>query len=394
SDRAGVESALGISRRSSRLVRGDAGDAASAASSSASRQLLAGEFRPLQPLLRPRRAVRHQRPASNSRLSRLPARRRRGREGGLSFHRHVSLRRQRSARSDAGGQSGGRGVAGGVDRPAAPGVAHSQVCGRVLPRGHAGAAGMSPLRVPQRARGETARRVRAVRRQPGAAFTHPPEPGPASRRILRPPCGGRSVHLHAPERSGRVDARRTACGCLGRSSQSCSGCCSLKGYRLRAWWETAPEQRNEQRNGCHEWTHMMQRAAESRELSARTCDALIIVPPFFALRYPRLGADVLKTGAGAAGFRVRVFYATLLFASHIGLPSYTTLAKAPSGTFLGERLFARAAYGVPPLGDHADMFTPEQIFGTGLAPAIYQDDLPLAAYRLEVVQLQAPVPAA
>src|SRR5262249_506755 len=89
----------------------------------------------------------------------------------------------------------------------------------------------------------------------------------------------------------------------------------------------------------------------------------------------------------------RVFYANLLFASHIGLPSYSTLAKAPSGTFLGERLFARAAYGVPPLGDHADMFTPEQIFGTGLAPAIYQDDLPWAAYRLEVLQIEAQVPA-
>src|SRR5215813_10560818 len=134
-------------------------------------------------------------------------------------------------------------------------------------------------------------------------------------------------------------------------------------------------------------------SAKPGELSARTCDALIIVPPFFELRYPSLGAHVLQTCARAAGFRVRVFYANLLFASHIGLPSYTTLAKAPSGTFLGERLFARAAYGVPPLGDHADMFTPEQIFGTGLAPAIYQDDLPWAAYRLEVLQIEARVPA-
>src|SRR5262249_43774748 len=75
---------------------------------------------------------------------------------------------------------------------------------------------------------ETARRVRAVRRQPGAAFTHPPEPGPASRRMLCPSCGCRSVHLHAPDRGGRVDARRAACGYLGRSSQSCSGG-SIKG---------------------------------------------------------------------------------------------------------------------------------------------------------------------
>src|SRR5437588_757505 len=114
-------------------------------------------------------------------------------------------------------------------------------------------------------------------------------------------------------------------------------------------------------------------SAESRELSARTCDALIIVPPFFELRYPSLGAHVLQACAAAAGFRVRVFYANLLFALHVGVSTYTSMAKAPSGTFLGERLFARAAYGVPPLGDHADMFTPEQIYETNLAPAIYQD---------------------
>ena len=134
-------------------------------------------------------------------------------------------------------------------------------------------------------------------------------------------------------------------------------------------------------------------SAEPRELSARTCDALILVPPFFELRYPCLGAHVLQACAGAAGFRVRAFYTNVLFASHIGVPSYTTLAKAPLGTFLGERLFARAAYGVPPLGAQAHMFTPERIYGTDLAPAIYHDDLPYAAYRLDVLRTEAQVPA-
>ena len=133
--------------------------------------------------------------------------------------------------------------------------------------------------------------------------------------------------------------------------------------------------------------------AEQRELSARTCDALIVVPPFFELRYPSLGAHVLQACAGAAGFRVRAFYANLLFASHIGLRRYTTLAHAPLGTFLGERLFARAAYGVAALGAQANMFTPERIYGTDLAPRIYQDDLPYPAYRLEVLQIEAQVPA-
>ena len=133
--------------------------------------------------------------------------------------------------------------------------------------------------------------------------------------------------------------------------------------------------------------------AEPRELSARTCDALIVVPPVFDLRHPSLGTHVLQACARAAGFRVRAFYANLLFASHIGLARYTTLAEAPESTFLWERLFARAAYGVPSLGDQVEMFTPERIYGTGLAPAIYQDDLPWEAYRLDVLRTEAQVPA-
>jgi len=134
--------------------------------------------------------------------------------------------------------------------------------------------------------------------------------------------------------------------------------------------------------------------AEPRDLSARTCDALILVPPFLELRYPSLGAHVLQACAQAAGFRIRVFYANLLFASHIRLPRYTTLAQAPLSAFLGERIFARAAYRVPPLGAQAHMFTPERIYGTGLAPAIDRDDLQYAeAYRLEALRAEAQVPA-
>ena len=134
-------------------------------------------------------------------------------------------------------------------------------------------------------------------------------------------------------------------------------------------------------------------SAEPKELSARTCDALILVPPFFELRYPSLGAHVLQACAQEAGLRVRVFYTNLLFASHIGIPSYTTLSQASLGTFLGERLFARAAYDVPPLGEQARMFALERIYGTGLASTVYRDDLPYAAYRVEVLKTEAQVPA-
>jgi ribosomal peptide maturation radical SAM protein 1 len=133
-------------------------------------------------------------------------------------------------------------------------------------------------------------------------------------------------------------------------------------------------------------------SAEPQELSARTCDVLIVVPPFFEPRYPSLGAHVLQACARAAGFRVRAFYANLLFVSHIGLPRYTALSQAPLGTFLGERLFARAAYGVPPLGAQANMFAPERIYGFSLADTIYQDDPAYAAYRLEALRTEAQVP--
>ena len=88
-----------------------------------------------------------------------------------------------------------------------------------------------------------------------------------------------------------------------------------------------------------------------------------------------------------------VLYANVLFASHIGVARYATLAQAPPGTFLGERVFARAAYGVEPLGAQADMLKPERIYETGMAAAIYPEDLSYAAYRPEALQAEALVPA-
>jgi ribosomal peptide maturation radical SAM protein 1 len=135
--------------------------------------------------------------------------------------------------------------------------------------------------------------------------------------------------------------------------------------------------------------------AKPRELSARTCDALIIVPPFFELRYPSLGAHVLQASARAAGFRVHAFYANLRFASHINLTRYTTLGRAAPGSFLAERLFARSAYGVPPLGAQADMFNLERIYETDFAAAVYKDDPPgaYADLRLEALRVETQIPA-
>ena len=82
----------------------------------------------------------------------------------------------------------------------------------------------------------------------------------------------------------------------------------------------------------------------------RDGDALIIVPPFAGLDRPSLAAHLLQASAAERGFEVRVLYASLLFAAEIGESAYVSLSYAPTSALLGERTFAAAAYGVPPLG--------------------------------------------
>jgi ribosomal peptide maturation radical SAM protein 1 len=109
----------------------------------------------------------------------------------------------------------------------------------------------------------------------------------------------------------------------------------------------------------------------------RGCDALIIVPPFCELHYPSLGAHTVQACARAAGFDVRVFYANLHFAAMIGPATYSRTCRAFRGTFVGERLFARAAYGVAPLGENADdMCGAKRVLGGGIGMAVYGDFAP------------------
>lgn len=75
-------------------------------------------------------------------------------------------------------------------------------------------------------------------------------------------------------------------------------------------------------------------------------DALLIVPPFAGLDRPSLGAHVLQACAKAMGVRVRILYANLLLAAEMGEVDYSSICYAPMNGFLGERFFARAAYGV------------------------------------------------
>ena len=79
-------------------------------------------------------------------------------------------------------------------------------------------------------------------------------------------------------------------------------------------------------------------------------DALIVVPPFAGLDRPSLAAHLLQACAREAGFTVHVFYANLLLAANIGEINYEAVCYAPTGALLGERFFARAAFGAPSFG--------------------------------------------
>jgi ribosomal peptide maturation radical SAM protein 1 len=83
-------------------------------------------------------------------------------------------------------------------------------------------------------------------------------------------------------------------------------------------------------------------------------DCLIIVPPFADLTRPSLAAHVLQACAQEAGPTVRVLYANVLLASVIGEEDSQALCFTPTSNLLGERLFARAAHGIRPLGHDWD----------------------------------------
>ena len=102
------------------------------------------------------------------------------------------------------------------------------------------------------------------------------------------------------------------------------------------------------------------------DLSGMLPDAevLLIVPAIHMLDYPSLAVHLLQACGREAGFRVQVFYANILLASLIGERAYTKICDAPAGSFAGERLFARCAFGLPPLGRRASrMFKADWVIG-------------------------------
>jgi Radical SAM superfamily len=79
-------------------------------------------------------------------------------------------------------------------------------------------------------------------------------------------------------------------------------------------------------------------------------DIVLVVPPFAYVDRPAIGVHLLQGVARRAGLDAQILYANLLFAAFFDEPTHTTLSKMAPEMFLGERIFARTAYGVPALG--------------------------------------------
>ncbi|MCY1014464.1 RiPP maturation radical SAM C-methyltransferase [Pyxidicoccus sp. MSG2] len=110
-------------------------------------------------------------------------------------------------------------------------------------------------------------------------------------------------------------------------------------------------------------------------------DALIIVPPFGSVFRPSLGAHQLQACGRERGFRVSILYANILLAEELGREPYRQLCETPPMTMMGERFFARAAHGLPPLGLRADRpFERRHLFG---GPDIHETSLSLRAVPYE-----------
>jgi ribosomal peptide maturation radical SAM protein 1 len=86
----------------------------------------------------------------------------------------------------------------------------------------------------------------------------------------------------------------------------------------------------------------------------RRADVLIIVPPFAQLDRPSLAAHLLQSVARRNGKDVAVLYVNMLLAASLGTENYSALCRSQAHQMLGERLFSRSAYGLPPLGEGAE----------------------------------------
>lgn len=79
-------------------------------------------------------------------------------------------------------------------------------------------------------------------------------------------------------------------------------------------------------------------------------DILLIVPPFVTTQTPILGPAILQSLARQCGYHAQILHLNLLFASVIGIDLYEQICYGQPFRMAGERVFARSAYRLPPLG--------------------------------------------
>ena len=84
-------------------------------------------------------------------------------------------------------------------------------------------------------------------------------------------------------------------------------------------------------------------------------DIILLVPPFVTTRTPVMGPYILQSIAKQSGFKAEVLCLNQLLASMIGIELYESISYGQPFRMLGERLFAKSAYGLPPLGDSAEL---------------------------------------
>ena len=86
-------------------------------------------------------------------------------------------------------------------------------------------------------------------------------------------------------------------------------------------------------------------------------DALIIIPPFYNIGFNTLGPYLLQAIAKNENYKVDILHVDLLLASLIGVDDYKEIQESPIYWMLGERMFARSAYGFPALGKSVETTT-------------------------------------
>jgi ribosomal peptide maturation radical SAM protein 1 len=97
-------------------------------------------------------------------------------------------------------------------------------------------------------------------------------------------------------------------------------------------------------------------------------DILFIVPPFAIREYAVLAPHILQVVSKEKGYKAEILYASILLASILGDDTYDKISKLPYNLRwmkLGERLFARSAHGLPPLGRFPESAADEAMCFTG-----------------------------